>query len=255
MINLLTLFVLFVFQLESYADEGLDSSQPVTLSLHKENYFFPYIKNTNKPPSANDKEEIKFQISVKANLISFKQGSLAFAYTQKSFWQFYDTKESRPFRESNYNPEVFYRFGGRAKHIDLGYEHESNGRSEPESRSWDRIYLKLQYSSKFFKSSAKWWTVVDEEDSGDEYPERLKEMKDFYGNGELELAFFAYKTIYKTLIRYNTSTYKSFTESKILWRLYDKYYWGLTYTKGYGNSLRSYNVNMETFGVGVILNP
>lgn len=66
------------------------------------------------------------------------------AYSQTMLWRLWET--SKPFRDINYNPEVFYRFElGDAPtwYVDLGlYEHESNGRAGLESRSWDRSYVR-----------------------------------------------------------------------------------------------------------------
>lgn len=115
------------------------------LSLHKDNYILPF---TYAERWHGDETEVIFQLSIKQRLFI---NNLYAAYTQKSFWQAYNHDISAPFRETNYNPEVFYRWlpGDdmlRRWHLDewgfdAGIEHESNGRTWPGSRSWNRAYF------------------------------------------------------------------------------------------------------------------
>lgn len=89
----------------------------------------------------------KIQFSFKAKVV--RTTDLYFGYTQLMMWDL--MKPSSPFRDLNYNPEVFYRlnFNTSTSHwLDLGFfEHESNGRDDEKSRSWDRSYLR--YHSRF----------------------------------------------------------------------------------------------------------
>ena len=62
----------------------------------------------------------------------------------------YNTDISAPFRETNYEPEVFWIapvpwkvFGSDAILVSLGLSHQSNGRSQLTSRSWNRVYAGL----------------------------------------------------------------------------------------------------------------
>ena len=110
-------------------------------SLHKDNYIL--LGTWQNVATKTEDSELKFQFSFKQEIWR----GFYLAYTQKSFWRWLDADDSRPFRETNYNPEIFYRrlpgtdttglrWGG-----DLGVEHESNGAREPTSRSWNRLYL------------------------------------------------------------------------------------------------------------------
>ena len=66
------------------------------------------------------------------------------AYTQQSYWQAFSIGNSAPFRETVYEPELIGTFGtgyrSGLKFINLGFVHQSNGRSLPDSRSWERVY-------------------------------------------------------------------------------------------------------------------
>src|SRR5687768_9402525 len=109
-----------------------------------------------------DSNELKFQISFKAELasrqafddlgvtpllrhIGIDSVRLWFAYTHRVNWQVYNAGSSRPFRETNYEPEAILTFGtgnegDGFKLVNLGLSHQSNGRTESDSRGWNRMY-------------------------------------------------------------------------------------------------------------------
>jgi len=110
------------------------------LSLHKEMYALPF---TYANAYHGKQTEVIFQLSAKHDILGTR---FYLAYTQKSFWQAYDANSSAPFRDTNFNPEVFYRFkefpwGKGSLGGDAGFEHESNGQRVPLSRSWNLLYL------------------------------------------------------------------------------------------------------------------
>ena len=120
------------------------------ITAHKATFVYPA---TFSDEFHGPRTEMIFQFSGKWRVF----GSDAYlAYTQKSFWQWINSDQSSPFRETNYNPEVFYRWIPTAhlfNHwaLDAGFEHESNGKgyTPPDaagrptslSRSWNRLYL------------------------------------------------------------------------------------------------------------------
>lgn len=105
----------------------------IRLSAHRPIYFLYGF------PSS------KLQLSAKEQI--FSGVSLYVGYTQLMLWDF--GVESTPFRDVNFNPELFYRFefeGGQR--VDLGlFEHISNGKAGPESRSVNTT--NIGYSKKF----------------------------------------------------------------------------------------------------------
>src|SRR3546814_4221860 len=87
-----------------------------------------------------DAIEAKFQVSFKTkaweNLFG-DNGDIWMGYTQSSRWQVYNGETSRPFRETNYEPEILlvfrnnYQLGGwKGRMAAVGINHQSNGRSE-----------------------------------------------------------------------------------------------------------------------------
>lgn len=122
----------------------------------------PYIDNVSAYEPiyfliGTNPEKSKFQISFKYRPFNEK-GSLNknlpwlqgfhLAYTQTSFWDL--KSESTPFQDTSYKPELFFlspNSSFRPSGVDglffqFGYQHESNGRAEPESRSTNFLYLK-----------------------------------------------------------------------------------------------------------------
>ena len=165
---------------------------------HKPNYLLPIsvVEIDKKGDLPAKREEIKFQFSIKLRLCKTEHWGWYFAYSQKSFWQAYDTDNSRPFRESNYNPELLliqYRknFSNQTIGLDLSpFEHESNGQTEPRSRSWNRASMTPSFKHNNFTFTLKHWERWSEkpkknsEDiTGDQNPDIWK----FYGNNELAM--------------------------------------------------------------------
>lgn len=110
------------------------------MSLHDEMFILPY---THADRYHGSRSEIVYQLSAKQTIFTDR---LYFAYRQLSFWQAYNVRESSPFRDSNYNPEMFYRvarrpWAGGSLGADIGIEHESNGQRDAISRSWNQVHV------------------------------------------------------------------------------------------------------------------
>ena len=231
-------------------------------SMHKDNYLLPLTWG-NRCKGTED-AELKFQFSFKQNIWE----GFYFAYTQKSFWRVLDENDSRPFRETNYNPELFFRgFKGNSGELDwwgdIGFfEHESNGSREPTSRSWNRIYVTPNLSYKGLEAKLKLWYRLEEEvktnpydTSGDENPD----IEDFYGHGELNLSY-TFDTSLSTnpckvalMVRRNFATDKGGLQLdfSIPTPIKDLYFLGQLWT-GYGETLIDYNQSLTRYGIGCL---
>ncbi len=229
------------------------------LSLYKPNYFMP-VSWTDET-ERDDDVEAQFQISFKQRI---GHTHVFFAYTQVSFWGMWDSGDSRPFRETNFNPEMFYRWRAK-KHpfgpidIDFGLEHESNGQSQPDSRSWNRAYIRPIYMTRNWRVQLKLWARVFDPDEpstvdnpdGDDNPDII----DFMGNHELEIDWrFSEGRRLSLMNRYN------FDEGNGALRLRyiepttaDGIYWFVQAFHGYGESLIDYDREISRLGIGVAI--
>lgn len=139
--------------------------------------------------------EGKFQLSFKAKLwenIFGDNGDLWGAYTQTSRWQMFNSEESRPFRESNYEPELMlmfrnrYRlFGWNGRMAGFGLNHHSNGRGDPESRSWNRIVANIGLDRDQWALVLRPWWRLPEGGREDNNPD----IADYFGRAEAMLAY------------------------------------------------------------------
>jgi phospholipase A1 len=226
------------------------------LSLHKPMFVLPY---TYSEEYHGQDTEAYFQISLKQRLFSLP---LYLGYTQKAFWQFLNDKRSSPFRETDYNPELFYRYipADREKwhHLgaDFGFEHESNGRDLPDSRSWNRfyfapfvaegdhaIYLKLWYRLPENKGRAP--TDPDRDDNPD--------IQSYYGYGELNYIQQIFnKQVINTTARWNPTTGRGSIRAEYTIPSADNDYFFMFYLfQGYGEDLLNYNHSVFRLGVGL----
>ena len=110
-------------------EEALMQDKKPSFGLHNPNYIIA------------GRDDLKLQFSFKYRILS--NANFYFGYTQRMFWDIY--KDSKPFRDVNYNPEFFYRFpikGSLLGAVDVAYLHSSNGKAGEESRSFDRAYVR-----------------------------------------------------------------------------------------------------------------
>ncbi|MDN5873862.1 MAG: phospholipase A, partial [Sinobacteraceae bacterium] len=217
------------------------------LSFHKPMYLEPY---TYSPSYNGNRAELVFQISLKLQLFHYpSDGALYAAYTQKSFWEVYNSKNSRPFRETNYNPEIFYRYipdNAATWHhmgIDFGAEHNSNGKGLPDSRSWNRLYIApFQATDNHLIRVKFWWRIPQ----GDPNAPRTSsdrddnpDIEDYYGYARLdfEQKFFGDQMLH-IMGRYNPGYSRG--AIKINYSFPgpgSHFFWGFFFFNGYGDSL------------------
>lgn len=227
------------------------------VSFHKPMFVLPA---TYSDRYTSDESEFLFELSLKVRLFDM---NLFFAYTQRSFWQIYNASDSRPFRESDYNPELFYRWKPRfdacpACGFDLGLEHESNGQSVPESRSWNRVYFAAYHEWPRTLLYLKTWYRIPEDKKktpddpkGDDNPD----IAHYYGYGELrvEQELFTSKHQLALMLRGNPATGKGAVELDYSVPFGDYLYWNVYVFNGYGDSLIDYDRSVTRIGAGVML--
>ena len=153
----------------------------------------PTSSNADVPPQqqALDDTEAKFQLSFKTKLaqdLLGSNGDLWAAYTQSSRWQVYNADESRPFRETNHEPEVLlvfrnsYSIGDwHGRMFGIGINHQSNGRADPVSRSWNRLVMNIGLDRDDWAMMVRPWWRIPDDDEEDENPG----IEDYLGRGDI----------------------------------------------------------------------
>jgi phospholipase A1 len=252
---------------------GLDpDSSRYLISLYRPNYFLlaRYSDRPNEAPfevlfdaleypdAALDSTEAEFQLSFKARLWATddRRFGVWAAYTQRSQWQVYNGDLSAPFRETNYEPEVFVSYnpglsfaGLDWRLLNVGYNHQSNGRADPISRSWDRVIAEIGVEHGDFALLVRPWVVIDE--GGDDNPD----ITDYMGWGDVTATYKWQGHSFTLMGRGNPETGKGTVQ--LTWmsptvlgplRAYVEAF------SGYGDSLIDYNWYQNTIGIGVALN-
>jgi len=229
------------------------------LSLHKEMFMLPV---TYSDRYYGERTEAVFQLGAKHRLFGTR---FYFAYTQISFWQAYDHRHSAPFRETNYNPDLFYRtrqfqVGSGQISADVGFEHESNGQIPPRSRSWNLLYITPYYCRSNLLLYLKLRYRIPEEEKkfpqafvGDDNPD----ITDFYGYSDFHLSYKIWQDhTVQLMCRGNVSTGKggaSLNYSFPVPRSRSSFF-GIRVSHGYGESLADYNKSITRVGVGLMFN-
>jgi phospholipase A1 len=227
------------------------------LSLHKEMFALPA---TYSDAYNGARTEFIAQLSFKHRIFTTR---FYVAYTQISFWQAYDKDNSAPFRETNYNPELFYRtrrfllYNGQFG-ADIGFEHESNGQRPPVSRSWNLLYVCPYYFHSNFLVYLKFRYRIPEEAKefewaaeGDDNPD----ITDYLGYSDLDI-FYRLLSDHRVHIRIrgNVSTGKGsfILNYSVPVPMGTGSYINLRFFQGYGESLVDYNRYLTRVGLGMM---
>jgi phospholipase A1 len=238
------------------------------ITFHRSNYglMFSYNDDPNPAPLQEVdpaktlvKPEVTFQISFKARLwrdILGKDICLWAAYTQRSFWQLYNFDDSSPFRETNYEPEVLLTFGTRfsllgfeVPFVQLGLNHQSNGQSEPLSRSWNRIVANVGIERGPLSVLVKgWYRIPDAEDDN-------PGLTHYVGNGEVWAFYFLKKHRLGVMLRDNLNFRENRGAVQVEWSfpMFAMVAGYVQYFLGYGESLLDYDHKVHRIGIGFIL--
>jgi len=251
---------------------------PLSYSKDKPNRVSP-ILGSNTGQTYNENMEVVFQLSLKKqlsyNLFGWNEFIVA-AYTQKVWWQLYD--ESGPFRETNYQPEIFMTIPTTEnldqsiglKAVKLGFIHESNGQEGYRSRSWNRLYADgvWQWDNLFL--STRVWYRIKEDAKPDWYYEETEhdpliiqqysdgddnpDIEDYLGYGDIKLDYLYGKNHFGLMLRNNLDfdDNKGAVELTYSYPFFDSpdSSWYVKVFTGYGESLIDYNVDVTKASFG-----
>lgn len=240
------------------------------ITSHRSNYALAFSYNTSPnlapflefdPEKTLKKSEVTFQLSFKTKIwqdVFGKNIDLWFGYTQRSFWQLYNVEDSSPFRETNYEPEALINFrthfrilGLHGRFIMVGLNHQSNGQTEPLSRSWNRIVAHAGLESGDFSLLLTGWCRFPEGAEDNDNPG----MNKYLGYGEIWGYYFLKKHRFGVMLRDNLDFRENRGAIQLEWSfpLIAQVGGYVQYFLGYGESLLDYNHRVNRIGIGIIL--
>ena len=249
------------------------SRRSLSLLPYRKNYILPVTYNANvnerspRGPTLDlpllgegvfDNVEMKFQFSFEVPLwtqLLNRELDLYFGYTQLAFFQAYNQEYSSPFRETNYEPELGLHWrpdlrlglaGSRWRLTSLraAANHQSNGRSDPLSRSWNRFTGEAQVERGDLSLGLRLWTLV-----GNRPPDN-PDIADYLGYGELRGQYDGDRHRFGLMVRNPDRPTVQLDWSYPInqrVRVYAQYF------NGYGESLADYNHSVNRIGVGFML--
>lgn len=212
--------------------------------------------------------EVKFQLSFKMPLLRktvarFVGERVGFylGYTQQCYWQLWTPQDSSPFRETDYEPEFFVEylpaslpaFGRSLRVLRLGVAHQSNGQSDPLSRSWNRVQGEALFGTGPFVWGLRGWSRLDWFEEKDDNPG----IEDYVGRVEISGRYvFSERGSAAIFLRNNLRRHNRGSAQVDLSyapKLFSSFALYVQYFVGYGESLLDYNQLSDRVSVGVKL--
>ena len=210
--------------------------------------------------------EAKFQLSLRTKVaqdVLINDADVWLGFTQQAMWQIWNGADSKPFRNTDYEPEVIYMVpvpkgvrelpgGVRWRYVQLALAHQSNGQSDPLSRSWNRVYLGTGFERGNWTFTGRFNHRLSEDAATDNNPDLIA----YRGRGELQLGWsggavtssLLWRTSLKDAKRGSLQlefTYPVFSDQPNGLR------WFVQGFSGYGETLTDYNFKQTSVGAGL----
>lgn len=226
-------------------------------SLYKDNYFTFGTSKITQPTVHNT--DIKFQVSISQRLTksTLPGGTYLYLfYTQKCYWNVLE--ESMPMTDLNFNPGIGIakplfvknRFIGK---LMMMLEHESNGKDELDSRSWNKLSFgaNILIDNNFMVHGKIWIPIVDGENNRD--------IVDYCGimQGGFSATTpdkrFGLSVVFTK--RKGWFNYNNIVELNYKFDDRANQYLFLQFYNGYGENLIDYNHHHSSLRVGIVIKP
>lgn len=257
-----------------------DSDKRGTFNLvgYRANYVMPWHQTSriNRAPQSPTQAavpqpnfrtvEAKFQMSLRTKVLQdfgLNGADLWLAFTQQAMWQIWNWRDSKPFRNTDYEPEAVYvvpvpkslrtlPWGWQWRMAQLGITHQSNGQSDPLSRSWNRVYLGGGFERGDVTLNARWSQRLNEKYASDNNPDLIE----YRGRGELLLGWTPGAATASLLWRNSVRGHR-YGAAQFEWT-YPVYSdqpnglrWFVQAFHGYGETLTDYNFRQTSVGAGL----
>jgi phospholipase A1 len=242
---------------------------PMILLPHRPNYFMPF-SYTESPydelyadvnPGLQNVEAM-FQVSIKYQIYQFDDHNdykLFIAYTNKSYWQVYNERASRPFRETNHEPELIFQMTpnwGLIDRVNIALNHQSNGQYQSFSRSWNRITTGFYHLSGDSVYGIEPWYRFKEKVSSDPDDPTDDDNPDIEKYlGYANFVWYKQHKKYSRMLKFGnnlrTKNNRGWAELEINFPLGQRLKGFIQYYEGYGHSLIEYNQYQRRLGFGI----
>lgn len=261
--------------------ERADKRGTFNFLTYRPNFLLPvhYTSRINRSPTsptpgregslpAYKRIEAKLQLSLRTKIVQsllLPDADLWFGYTQQSLWQVWNKQDSAPFRSTDYEPELIYVLpvprpygelpgGWRLSMLQAALAHQSNGQTEPLSRSWNRVYVAAGLERGEYSLLGRILRRLPEDRDDDDNPD----LTSYRGRGDIALtwtpgratASLLYRTTLRDLRRGALQldwTYPVDSDKP------DGLRWYVQVFTGYGETLLDYNFRQTSVGLGLTL--
>ncbi len=245
---------------------------------YKPNYVLPVHKTSriNRGPQSPTQAEVsrpdyrtveaKFQLSLRTKVaqdFGLPNADVWLAFTQQAMWQIWNGKDSKPFRNTDYEPELIYvvptpkglrnlPFGWQWRFGQVALAHQSNGQSDPLSRSWNRVYLGAGFEKGNLSLTTRLLHRLKEDVETDNNPDLIG----YRGRGEFQLnwtpGIATASLLYRSTLK---STHFGATQLEFTYPVMrdapNGLRWYLQAFSGYGETLTDYNFRQTSVGAGL----
>ncbi|HZE91521.1 MAG TPA: phospholipase A [Rhizobacter sp.] len=245
---------------------------------YQPNYILPlhFTSHINRSPQSPtqaavllpdyQRVEAKVQLSLRTKVaqgVLLHDADVWFGYTQQSLWQVWNSTDSKPFRNTDYEAEMMYvvplperlrqlPFGWLWRYGQVALAHQSNGQADPLSRSWNRTYVAFGFERGDWSLIPRFNQRIRENIADDNNPD----ITDYRGRGDLQLNWAS--GIHTASLLYRT-TFKRGSRGALQFDFTTPVYrhqpngirWFLELFSGYGETLTDYNFRQNSLGLGV----
>lgn len=248
-------------------------------TAYRPNFFMPLRTSSHGNPRpytptqgyadglpAYKRLETKVQLSLRTKVIQdmlVPGGDVWVAYTQESNWQLYNHGASAPFRNTDYQPEAIFVAptpeawqtllpgGWRWRMSQLGIVHQSNGQTDPLSRSWNRVYLGVGVER---DDVSLLWRAEHLVDRRSEATNNNPDIVDYLGTQQWQLSWMPGRAtvglVWRPSLR-GRGSWRADWSYPVFSRPTDGLRWYAQLFHGYGDSLLDYNLRQTTVGLGL----
>jgi phospholipase A1 len=231
---------------------------PFRFSSHRRDVPFEQgDETTNEEPIQLDNIEATLQFSLKTKLARgiFGKADLWLGYTQKSYWQVYNKEFSRPFRETNYEPEIIFNhpakfnfLGLKAKMIGFAFNHQSNGREgEKFTRSWFRFIMHAGFEDKQWSLVVRTWIASEFSENPD--------IKNYMGRGDVTFNYRLNRNLLTLHAQHSLrlgSDNQGHVEFDWAFPIHGNLKGYFQFFHGYGDAMIDYNQIHTIGGIGIV---